>query len=197
MSELTWNRVLPVPDGEERRMEQRVAVVPGGEYAISFYYAVREIPTVATQCTIFATFDHYTLLKDVPLPDDSNYHLYEARFIAADNLDPAIEVGVACPYVGNGYTATVQIDDVDVRSTVDCTPVDPGTPPQPTLLVPAIPAPPSCPRNLMQNPSFDPINGAQAWSIYNNGGEILNDVSKARTGDYSAYEFHLDYNHPN
>ncbi|KAF5582961.1 hypothetical protein FPANT_8296 [Fusarium pseudoanthophilum] len=180
--------VLPVPDGEERRMEQRVHVTPGREYTISFWYAVANPPSVSTQCTVFATFDYYTTLKQVSLPSDSEYHQYTSSFIAQDNLDPAIEIGVSCPGVGNGYTANVDIDDasvMDSNNECDATPVDPNDPPKSTLLVPAEPETPHCPINLIQVPGFEADVEDQAWA-YDGRGDFLHDQSNARTGEWEA-----------
>ncbi|KAF5722370.1 hypothetical protein FMUND_2882 [Fusarium mundagurra] len=180
--------VLPVPDGEERRMEQRVHITPGREYTISFWYAVANPPSVSTQCTIFATFDYYTALKQVSLPSDSEYHQYTSSFIAQDNLDPAIEIGVSCPGVGNGYTANVNIDDtsvLDSNNECDATPVDPNEPPKSTLLVPAQPETPYCPVNLVQVPGFEADADDQAWAFYDRG-DFVHDQSNARTGEYEA-----------
>ncbi|KAF5669492.1 hypothetical protein FCIRC_9261 [Fusarium circinatum] len=180
--------VLPVPDGQERRMEQRIHITPGNEYTISFWYAVSNPPTVDTQCTIFAIFDYYTALKQVPLPSDSQYHQYTASFIAQDNLDPAIEIGVSCPSVGNGYTAYVYIDDtsaMDSNNECDATPVDPNAPPKSTLLVPAQPESPHCPVNLVQVPGFEADADNQAWAFYDIG-EFVHDQSNARTGEWEA-----------
>ncbi|KAF5987568.1 hypothetical protein FBULB1_1957 [Fusarium bulbicola] len=180
--------VLPVPDGEERRMEQRIHITPGREYTISFWYSVANPPSVDTQCTIFAVFDYYTALKQVPLVYDSQYHQYTASFIAQDNLDPAIEIGVSCPSVGNGYTAYVYIDDtsaMDSNNECDATPVDPNAPPKPTLLVPAQPESPHCPVNLVQVPGFEADEGDQAWAFYDIG-EFVHDQSNARTGEWEA-----------
>ncbi|KAF5637887.1 hypothetical protein F52700_4590 [Fusarium sp. NRRL 52700] len=181
--------VLPVPDGQERRMEQRIHITPGREYTISFWYAVVNPPSVDTQCTIFATFDYYTTLKQVPLPSDSQYYQYTSTFIAQDNLDPAIEIGVSCPSVGNGYTAYVYIDDtsaLDSNNECDATPVDPNAPPKSTLLVPAQPETPHCPVNLVQVPGFETDDDDQAWVFYQNNGEFVQDVSNARTGEREA-----------
>ncbi|PNP76527.1 hypothetical protein FNYG_09946 [Fusarium nygamai] len=180
--------VLPVPDGEERRMEQRVHITPGREYTISFWYAVANPPSVDTQCTIFATFDYYTTLKQVSLPSDSDYHRYTSSFIAQDNLDPAIEIGVSCPSVGNGYTASVNIDDasvMDSNNECDVTPVDPNDPPKSTLLVPAEPETPNCPVNLIQVPGFEADVEDQAWA-YDGRGDFVHDQSNARTGEWEA-----------
>ncbi|RGP70211.1 hypothetical protein FSPOR_4111 [Fusarium sporotrichioides] len=179
--------VLPVPDGRERRMEQRVHIVPDTEYTVSFYYAVSNPPSFETQCFLFATFDYYTTLAQVPLPSDTDYHLYSAGFISADNLDPAIEIGVSCPQANNGYTATVYIDDASVMNAKACdtTPVDPNNPPKSTLLVPAQPEAPLCPVNLAQVPGFEPEDGEQAWAFYNRG-EFVQDASNARTGEWEA-----------
>lgn len=185
---LTNNSVLNVPDGQERRMEQRVHVVPGREYVISFYYSLRNPTAVESQCTIFAVFDYYTQLKRVPLPTDTEYHFYSERFIAQDNLDPAIEIGIACPSIGNGYTPSFFIDDASVRDpSKDCdtTPVDPNVPPQPTLLIPEDPESPRCPINVAQVPGMEPVNGYQAWTFYDLG-EFVQDASNARTGEWSA-----------
>ncbi|KAF9769711.1 hypothetical protein IL306_012802 [Fusarium sp. DS 682] len=177
--------VLPVPENTERRMEQRIHIVPDKEYTISFYYAVTNPSSASTQCFIFATFDYYTTLKTVSLPSDSQYHKYSASFISADNLDPAIEIGVSCP--GNGNTATVNIDDTSVLGVNECdpTPVDSNAPPGSTLLVPAQPEEPRCPVNLVQVPGFEPVNGQQAWEFYNRG-EFVQDESNARTGEWEA-----------
>ncbi|KAG5774941.1 hypothetical protein H9Q73_011381, partial [Fusarium xylarioides] len=180
--------VLPVPDGEERRMEQRVHITPGNEYTISFWYAVANPPSVSTQCTIFATFDYYTTLKQVSLPSDSEYHQYTSSFVAQDNLDPAIEIGVSCPSVDNGYTATINIDDtsvLDSTNACDATPVDPNAPPKSTLLVPAQPEAPNCPVNVVQVPGFEADDEDQAWAWYNRG-EFVQDASNARTGEREA-----------
>ncbi|KAM0475750.1 hypothetical protein ACHAP7_007247 [Fusarium lateritium] len=180
--------VLPVPDGQERRMEQRIHIVPDTEYTVSFYYAVASPPSDNTQCFLFATFDYYTTLVQVPLPSDTAYHLYSASFISADNLDPVIEIGVSCPQENNGYTATVYIDDTSVLNTAkecDATPVDPGQPPKSTLLVPSQPQPARCPVNVVQVPGFEPDNGDQAWAFYNRG-EFVQDSSNARTGEWEA-----------
>ncbi|KAF4441055.1 hypothetical protein FACUT_3084 [Fusarium acutatum] len=180
--------VLPVPDGEERRMEQRIHITPGREYTISFWYAVANPPSVDTQCTIFATFDYYTTLKQVSLPSDSEYHQYTSSFIAQDNLDPAIEIGVSCPGVGNGYTANVNIDDasvMDSNNECDATPVDPNDPPKSTLLVPAEPETPNCPVNLVQVPGFEADADDQAWAFYDRG-DFVHDQSNARTGEWEA-----------
>ena len=169
-------------------MEQRINSIPGTEYALSFWYALDTPMAADSQCIIGATYDYYTLLAEVTLPTDTNYHQYSTRFIASAT-NPAIEIRVSCPYVGNGYTATVYIDDTSVLNPVnpcDTTPVDPNTP---TLLVPADPEEPRCPINLVQSPSFDPIENNQPWGFYYGSGEIVDDASKARTGDYSAYEF--------
>lgn len=181
--------VLPVPDDQERRMEQRIHITPGTEYTISFYYAVDSPPPSDSQCFVFATFDYYTELKQVPLPSDTEYHQYTASFISADNLDPAIEIGVSCPSIGNGYTATVYIDDTSVLdSSNECstTPVDPNAPPKSTLLVPAQPESPHCPVNLVQVPGFEPVNGNQAWAFYGGVGGFAQDQSNARTGEWEA-----------
>ncbi|KAH6951990.1 hypothetical protein DER45DRAFT_529374 [Fusarium avenaceum] len=181
--------VLPVPDGQERRMEQRIHITSGTEYTISFYYAVDSPPPSDSQCFVFATFDYYTTLKQVSLPSDTEYHQYTASFISADNLDPAIEIGVSCPGVGNGYTATVYIDDTSVLdSTNECstTPVDPNAPPKSTLLVPAQPESPHCPVNLVQVPGFEPVNGNQVWAFYAGVGDFAQDQSNARTGEWEA-----------
>ncbi|WZH50062.1 DAN4-like protein [Fusarium acuminatum] len=181
--------VLPVPDGQERRMEQRIHITPGTEYTISFYYAVDSPPPSDSQCVVFATFDYYTALKQVPLPSDTEYHQYTASFISADNLDPAIEIGVSCSGVGNGYTATVYIDDTSVLdSSKECstTPVDPNAPPKSTLLVPAQPEAPHCPVNLVQVPGFEPVNGNQAWAFFAGVGDFAQDQSNARTGEWEA-----------
>ncbi|KAF4963626.1 hypothetical protein FSARC_8372 [Fusarium sarcochroum] len=183
-----WLAVLPVPNGQERRMEQRITVVSETEYTISFYYAVANPPSVDTQCFLFATFDYYTLLKRVPLPSDSEYHLYSERFISADNLDPVVEIGISCPQANNGYTATIYIDDTEVRDPAkdcDATPVDPSAPSEATLLIPAEPESPRCPVNVARIPGFEPENGNQAWAFYNNG-EFVQDESNARTGEWSA-----------
>ncbi|ENH63674.1 hypothetical protein FOC1_g10004282 [Fusarium oxysporum f. sp. cubense race 1] len=180
--------VLPVPDGQERRMEQRIHITPGSEYTVSFWYAVANPPSVSTQCFLFATFDYYTTLKQVPLPSDSEYHQYTSSFIAQDNLDPAIEIGVSCPGVGNGYTATINIDDtsvLDSTNACDATPVDPNAPPKSTLLVPAQPEAPHCPVNVVQVPGFEADDEDQAWAFYNRG-EFVQDVSNARTGEREA-----------
>ncbi|VTT60198.1 unnamed protein product [Fusarium fujikuroi] len=180
--------VLPVPDGQERRMEQRIHITPGTEYTISFWYAVVNPPSVNTQCSIFATFDYYTTLKQVSLPSDSEYHQYTSSFIAQDNLDPAIEIGVSCPGVGNGYTATINIDDtsvLDSTNACDATPVDPNAPPKSTLLVPAQPEAPHCPVNVVQVPGFEADDEDQAWAWYNRG-EFVQDASNARTGEREA-----------
>lgn len=181
--------VLPVPDGQERRMEQRIHITPGTEYTISFYYAVDSPPPSDSQCFVFATFDYYTALKQVPLPSDTEYHQYTASFISADNLDPAIEIGISCASVGNGYTATVYIDDTSVLdSSNECstTPVDPNAPPKSTLLVPAQPESPHCPVNVVQVPGFEPVNGNQAWAFYAGVGDFAQDQSNARTGKWEA-----------
>lgn len=170
-------------------MEQRIHITPGTEYTISFYYAVDSPPPSDSQCFFFATFDYYTELKQVPLPSDTDYHQYTASFISADNLDPAIEIGVSCPSVGNGYTATVYIDDTSVLdSSNECstTPVDPNAPPKSTLLVPAQPESPHCPVNLVQVPGFEPVNGNQAWAFYAGVGDFAQDQSNARTGEWEA-----------
>ncbi|KAH7259046.1 uncharacterized protein BKA55DRAFT_735883 [Fusarium redolens] len=180
--------VLPVPDGQERRMEQRIHITPGTEYTVSFWYSVANPPSVNTQCFLFATFDYYTTLKQVPLPSDSEYHQYTSSFIAADNLDPAIEIGVSCPGVGNGYTATINIDDTSVLDSTnecDATPVEPNAPPKSTLLVPAQPEAPHCPVNLVQVPGFEADDADQAWAFYNRG-EFVQDESNARTGEREA-----------
>lgn len=169
-------------------MEQRIHITPGTEYTISFWYAVANPPTVNTQCSIFATFDYYTTLKQVSLPSDSEYHQYTSSFIAQDNLDPAIEIGVSCPGVGNGYTATINIDDtsvLDSTNACDTTPVDPNAPPKTTLLVPAQPEAPHCPVNVVQVPGFEADDEDQAWAWYNRG-EFVQDASNARTGEREA-----------
>ncbi|KAH6980230.1 hypothetical protein EDB82DRAFT_539859 [Fusarium venenatum] len=179
---------LPVPGGQERRMEQRIHIVPGTEYAIRFYYALASAPPANTQCFVFATFDYYTTLTQVPLPSDTEYHLYSASFISADNLDPAIEIGVSCTQQNNGYTAEVFIDDasvLDITNACDATPVDPNAPAKPTLLIPAQPEQPHCPVNAAQVPGFEPVNGNQGWEFYNRG-EFVNDPSNARTGEWEA-----------
>ncbi|XEU94956.1 hypothetical protein FSHL1_000240 [Fusarium sambucinum] len=179
---------LPVPGGQERRMEQRIHIVPGTEYAISFYYALASAPPANTQCSVFATFDYYTTLTQVSLPSDTEYHLYTASFISADNLDPAIEIGVSCTQQNNGYTAEVFIDDasvLDITNACDATPVDPNAPAKPTLLIPAQPEQPHCPVNAVQVPGFEPVNGNQGWQFYNRG-EFVNDASNARTGEWEA-----------
>ncbi|KAM0377569.1 hypothetical protein ACHAPY_006739 [Fusarium culmorum] len=180
--------ILPVPDAQERRMEQRVHIVPDTEYTVSFYYAVSNPPSFQTQCFLFATFDYYTTLSQVPLPSDTNYHLYSASFISADNLDPAIEIGVSCPQANNGYTATVYIDDASVMNAKACdtTPVDPNDPPKSTLLVPEQPEEPRCPVNVAQVPGFEPEDGEQAWAFYNGEGQFTQDASNARTGEWEA-----------
>ncbi|KAF5252815.1 hypothetical protein FANTH_2139 [Fusarium anthophilum] len=160
----------------------------GNEYTISFWYAVANPPLVDTQCTVFAIFDYYTALKQVPLPSDSQYHQYTASFIAQDNLDPAIEIGVSCPGVGNGYTANVYIDDtsaMDSNNECDATPVDPNAPPKSTLLVPAQPEAPHCPVNVVQVPGFEADADNQAWAFYNRG-DFIHDQSNARTGEWEA-----------
>ncbi|KAF4342301.1 hypothetical protein FBEOM_3708 [Fusarium beomiforme] len=173
---------LPVPENEERRMEQRIHIVPDTEYTISFYYSVVN-PPADTQCFVFATFDYYTTLKQVSLPSDTEYHKYTASFISSDNLDPAIEIGVSCPGAG----ITVNIDDASVLGVNECdpTPVDPNAPPRSTLLVPAQPEEPNCPVNLVQVPGFEPVDGEQAWAFYNRG-EFVDDASNARTGEWEA-----------
>ncbi|EYB29125.1 hypothetical protein FG05_13851 [Fusarium graminearum] len=180
--------ILPVPDAQERRMEQRVHIVPDTEYTVRFYYAVANPPSFQTQCFLFAAFDYYTTLSQVPLPSDTNYHLYSASFISADNLDPAIEIGVSCPQANNGYTATVYIDDASVMNakTCDTTPVDPNNPPKSTVLVPEQPEEPRCPVNVAQVPGFEPEDGKQAWAFYNDAGEFTQDTSNARTGEWEA-----------
>ncbi|KAM0345822.1 hypothetical protein ACHAPU_006175 [Fusarium lateritium] len=181
--------VLPVPDGQERRTEQRIHIVPDTEYMLRFYYAVDNPPSVDTQCFLFATFDYYTTLTEVPLPSDTAYHLYSASFISADNLDPVIEIGISCPTANNGYTATIYIDDasvLDVTNACDATPVDPDAPPKSTLLVPAEPESPQCPVNVVQVPGFEPVNGDQGWVFYNRG-DFVQDESNARTGEWEAY----------
>ncbi|QPC80161.1 hypothetical protein HYE68_010913 [Fusarium pseudograminearum] len=180
--------ILSVPDAQERRMEQRVHIVPGTEYTVSFYYAVANPPSFQTQCFLFATFDYYTTLSQVPLPSDTDYHLYSASFISADNLDPAIEIGVSCPQANNGYTATVYIDDASVMNAKACdtTPVDPNDPPKSTLLVPEQPEEPRCPVNVAQVPGFEPEDGEQAWAFYGNVGDFAQDASNARTGEWEA-----------
>ncbi|OBS20005.1 hypothetical protein FPOA_11727 [Fusarium poae] len=181
--------VLPVPGGQERRMEQRVHIVPGTEYSIRFYYALSSTPPANTQCTLFATFDYYTTLTQISLPSDTEYHLYSASFISADNLDPAVEIGVSCTQQNNGYTATVFIDDASVLDVTnacdDATPVDPDAPAKSTLLIPARPEQPRCPVNAAQVPGFEPVNGEQGWVFFNRG-EFVNDVSNARTGEWEA-----------
>ncbi|UZP43017.1 hypothetical protein NXS19_010833 [Fusarium pseudograminearum] len=180
--------ILPVPDAQERRMEQRVHIVPDTEYTVSFYYAVSNPPSFQTQCFLFATFDYYTTLSQVPLPSDTDYHLYSASFISADNLDPAIEIGVSCPQANNGYTATVYIDDASVMNAKACdtTSVDPNDPPKSTLLVPEQPEEPRCPVNVAQVPGFEPEDGEQAWAFYNGAGQFTQDTSNARTGEWEA-----------
>ncbi|KAF5000358.1 hypothetical protein FGRMN_1826 [Fusarium graminum] len=181
--------VIPVPDGQERRMEQRIHIVPDTEYSIKFYYAVDNPPSVNTQCFLFATFDYYTTLAQVPLPSDTAYHMYEASFISsADNLDPVIEIGISCPTANNGYTATIYIDDASVLDTTnacDATPGDPDAPPKSTLLIPAEPEAPQCPVNVVKVPGFEPVNGNQGWVFYNRG-EFVQDESNARTGEWEA-----------
>lgn len=170
-------------------MEQRISVVPNTEYSISFYYAVANPPSVDTQCFIFATFDYYSTLKQVSLPSDSEYHLYKTNFISADNLNPAVEIGVSCPGLGNGYTATVYIDDTSVLATAnecDATPVDPNAPPKSTLLIPAQPEAPRCPVNVVQVPGFESSDGGQGWAFYGNNGDFVQDESNARTGQWEA-----------
>jgi hypothetical protein len=169
-------------------MEQRIHIVPDTEYTVSFYYAVANPPSIDTQCFLFATFDYYTTLTQVPLPSDTAYHLYSASFISADNLDPAIEIGISCQQENNGYTATVYIDDTSVLDTAkecDTTPIDPNPPPKSTLLVPAQPEPPHCPVNVVQVPGFESENGNQGWVFYNRG-QFLQDQSNARTGEWEA-----------
>ncbi|KAJ4123153.1 hypothetical protein NW768_009681 [Fusarium equiseti] len=176
----TGAAVLPVPDGQERRMEQRVHIVPGTEYTISFYYALSEVPSVNTECFLFTTFDYYTTLKKVSIPSDTDYHQYTASFISADNLDPAIEIGVACPQANNGVTIQVFIDDASVTGAA-CE----STPPTSTLLVPAQPEPANCPVNLAQVPGFEQANGERGWKFFNLG-EFVEDESNARTGTWEA-----------
>ncbi|KAF4457136.1 hypothetical protein F53441_924 [Fusarium austroafricanum] len=180
--------VLPVPDGQERRMEQRIHIVPGTEYTISFWYAVANPPSVNTQCYLYAIFDYYTQLKQVPLPSDSDYHQYTASFISADNLDPAVEIGIACPQQNNGYTATIYIDDTEVMDPskdCDATPVDPNAPPKSTLLIPAEPEEPRCPVNIVKIPGFETEDDNQAWSFADDG-EFVHDIDNARTGEWEA-----------
>ncbi|KAF5671410.1 DAN4-like protein [Fusarium heterosporum] len=180
--------VLPVPDGQERRMEQRIHIVAETEYSVKFYYAVDNPPSVNTQCFLFATFDYYTTLTQVPLPSDTAYHMYSASFISADNLDPVIEIGISCPTANNGYTATIYIDDASVLDTTnacDATPVDPDAPLKSTLLIPAEPEAPQCPVNVVRVPGFEPVNGNQGWAFYNRG-EFVQDQSNARTGEWEA-----------
>jgi len=161
-------------------MEQRVHIVPGTEYTISFYYALTEVPSVSTQCFLFATFDYYTTLKRVLIPSDTDYHQYTASFISAENLDPAIEIGVACPQVNNGRTLQVFIDDASVMGAA-CD----DAPPESSLLIPVDPEPAHCPINVVKTPGFETVDGSQSWYFLGSG-EFVEDESNARTGKWEA-----------
>ena len=161
-------------------MEQRIHVVPGTEYTISFYYALSQVPSVNTQCFLFTTFDYYTTLKSVSLPSDTDYHQYTASFISADNLDPVIEIGVSCPQVNNGVTVRVYIDDASVMGAA-CD----ATPPESSLIIPSQPELANCPVNVAKVPGFEPVNDEQGWAFYNLG-DFVDDESNARTGTWEA-----------
>ena len=161
-------------------MEQRVHVVPGTEYTVSFYYALSAVPDTSTQCIVFATFDYYTTLKTVSIPSDTDYHQYTASFIAADNLDPVIEIGVSCPRVNNAPEVRVFIDDASVMGAA-CD----ATPPESTLLVPADPEPAHCPSNVIRTPGFETEDGSQSWYILGDG-DFVEDELNARTGKWEA-----------
>ena len=161
-------------------MEQRVHVVPGTEYTVSFYYALSAVPDASSQCIVFATFDYYTTLKTVPIPSDTDYHQYTASFIAADNLDPVIEIGVSCPRVSNAPEVRVFIDDASVMGAA-CD----ATPSESSLLVPAQPEPANCPVNVAKVPGFENADGNEGWAFYNLG-EFVEDEFNARTGTWEA-----------
>lgn len=162
--------------------------VPGTEYALTFYFARDNLENSESQCVVSAVYDYYTMLKEVPIPYDTEYHQYSARFIATAT-NPAIEIRIACPYVGNDQPTVVYVDDVFLRNPAgdcDTTPVDPTAPPKPTLINPVSPESPRCPVELLKSPSFEPIPNDNPWGFYSGAGSIERDPSRTRTGDYLA-----------
>lgn len=167
-----------------------MTAVPGTEYALTFYYARDDLGNSESQCVVSAVYDYYTMLKEVHIPYDTEYHQYSARFIATAP-NPAIEIRIACPYVGNGEPTVVYVDDVFLRNPAgdcDTTLGDPTAPPKPTLISPASPEAPRCPVELLRSPSFDPIPNDSPSGFYGGPGSIEEGPLRARTGDYLAYD---------